>query len=204
MARRNTNPVYVGLDFSLTSPGIAIQKSGIYGDGLSVDCLKPPPKKSPQYEPVRLATIADHVIEHIEEKIPLYKNRGVYIFIEDYAYGGMGKTFAIAECMGIIKYNLLNLSIPHSHIFLVSIPHMKMFCCGKGTASKDTIIKEVYKRWGYDTNNNNKADAFVLMQIAKNYFEPNDLTAFQIEALKRIRLYNEPRATNKKKKSKKV
>lgn len=34
-----------------------------------------------------------------------------------------------------------------------------------GNADKNIVIKEVYKRWQFDTNDDNIADAFVLNRI---------------------------------------
>jgi len=202
MARRTSNPTYVGIDFSLTSPGVAFQEEH---EGITVAAVKTQKNTIPQKQTHRLHSISNAVIHQIAPFLQSKDIKDTYIFLEDYAYGGMGKTFAIAECVGMLKYKLIMVyGLPYQNLFLVSIPHVKMFCCGKGTASKDTIIKEVYKRWGFDTNSNDKADAFVLMQMCYAYFNPHvDLTAFQIEALNRVKAYNEGHP-NKKKKAKKV
>lgn len=200
MARRiQTLRYLVGIDFSLSSSGISMN------DGVSIKTLvtKPVPKPPKQQNTKRLHQITDQILHHIFDPFsPRLSRKDTFIFLEDYAYGGMGKTFDIAECVGILKYKLhYTYKLPLENLFLVSIPHLKMFCCGKGNATKDTVIKEVFKRWGYDTNNNNKADAFVLMQIAMSFFEESKyLPSFQKEALKRIREYN---AKDKNKKSKK-
>ena len=202
MARRISKPTYVGIDFSLTSPGVAIQEGH---EGVTVEAIKTQKAIVPQKQTHRLNSISNAVIKPIVPFLQSHYIKDTYIFLEDYAYGGMGKTFAIAECVGMLKHKLLiGYGLPYKNLFLASIPHVKMFACGKGNAKKDTIIKEVYKRWKFDTNSNDKADAFVLMQMCYAYFNPHvDLTAFQIEALKRVKAYNEGHP-NKKKKTKKV
>lgn len=198
MSRRKTRPTYIGIDFSIRSPGIAINN----GKTIVVDCLKTPPIHPKQENTKRLQRITNQIIRWIGEHNGIMDWSETKIFIEDYSFGAVGKTFDIAECVGILKYRLFfEYGLPFKNLFLVSIGHLKMFCTGKGNASKDTIIKEVYKRWEYDTNNNNKADAFVLLMMCKAYHKPNfTLTSFQIEALKRVKAYNE----DKKKKKKKV
>ena len=42
---------------------------------------------------------------------------------------------------------------------------LKKFVTGKGNSEKSMVIKEVYKRFGIDTNDDNTADAVVLGHI---------------------------------------
>lgn len=206
MARRQATFIqraYVGIDFSLSSTGISIND----GNRVLTNHLNPVTKKSKQQNTNRLKEITDKVLYTFSGLWNRFNRKDIYIFIEDYAFGAVGKTFDIAECVGILKYRLFfEYKIPFENVFLVSVPHLKMFCCGKGNAQKDMIIKEVYKRWRYDTNDNNEADAFVLMQIAMSFFKTNPkLPAFQLEALKRIKEYNQDaKPKNKKQKAKKV
>lgn len=205
MARRVQEPsnkkAYVGIDFSLTSPGVSINN----GKMVIVKCLKAIPRKPKQRNTERLYEITSAILNQISPLWSEFNRKDIFIFIEDYAFGALGKTFDIAECVGILKYRLFyEYRMPFENLFLVSVSHLKLFCSGKGNAQKDNIIKDVFKRWGFDTNNNNEADAFVLMQIAMAYIKNNiDLPAFQIDALKRIKDYNNE-SKNKKKKSKKI
>lgn len=56
-------------------------------------------------------------------------------------------------------YNVLN----------VCPTHVKMFATGKGNAKKEEMLKAVYKKWGYDTSDNNLADAYTLAKIGEAY-----------------------------------
>ena len=42
---------------------------------------------------------------------------------------------------------------------------LKKFATGKGNVDKNVVIKEVYKRFGIDTDDDNTADAVVLGHI---------------------------------------
>ena len=44
---------------------------------------------------------------------------------------------------------------------------LKKFVTGKGNAKKDLMLLSVYKRWGFDTTNDNKADAYGLAQFGR-------------------------------------
>jgi crossover junction endodeoxyribonuclease RuvC len=46
-------------------------------------------------------------------------------------------------------------------------PLLKKFVAGKGNVDKNVVLKEVFKRWQFDTDDDNIADAFVLMQIGR-------------------------------------
>jgi crossover junction endodeoxyribonuclease RuvC len=41
---------------------------------------------------------------------------------------------------------------------------IKKFVCGvgKGNAKKENVIKDVYKRWGYEHKSNNVVDAYAI------------------------------------------
>jgi crossover junction endodeoxyribonuclease RuvC len=112
--------------------------------------------------------------------------------MENYAFGAKGRTFDIAEAASILKYQLL-----YEHEFnaknfrLVSIQHLKMFVGGKGNCKKELVLKEVFKRWGFDTNDNNLSDAYVLMQIGLALTNKySGLMSFQKDILQRIKEYN--------------
>lgn len=178
---------FVGIDMSITRPGIcrSDSKNEFYCKAFPT----PGPKKY-RNRIQRFDSIADMVIRQIFETNRDYNSS--IILIEDYSFGAKGKTFEIAECIGILKYKLLyEAKIPAKNVLLCSISHLKMFACGKGNVSKDIVIKEVYKRWQFDTNDNNEADAFALWKIIQSLFKPEEkLTTHQKDVLNRIRQYN--------------
>lgn len=50
--------------------------------------------------------------------------------------------------------------------YLTVVPsQLKKFGTGSGLSKKEVIIKEVLKRFGVDTNDNNQADALVLVHL---------------------------------------
>ena len=44
---------------------------------------------------------------------------------------------------------------------------IKKFVTGKGNAKKELMLKEIYKRWGFETDNHNVADAYAIAQMVK-------------------------------------
>lgn len=198
--RRTTKPTaaYIGIDMSITHPGVCVSVNR----RTTCEAFNTPgPHKFP-HRIIRFDHIADLVIERISHGL---RTPNVFIMIEDYAFGAGGKTFEIAECCGILKWKLIHrVHVPPKRLLLVSTNHLKMFACGVGNAAKDVVIKECFKRWDFDTNDNDEADAFVLCQIAKGLAGVKEmtLTAYQKDILGRIREYNEPKkkkTTSKKK-----
>ena len=100
----------------------------------------------------------------------LKTDKKVYVCLEGYAMGvsaSKSRSFDIGELGGIVKMVLFNNNIPY---VIVPPTCLKKFISGKGNAPKDIIIKEVYKKYSFDTNNNNHADAFALLKICECYF----------------------------------
>lgn len=187
----------IGIDYSITEPGICFT----YGEEYECISYKTPPHTKYSHRIKRFSHYANLLIKKIPytPSEPL-KSPNTIIMMEDYAAGGQGKTNEIAEATGILKYKLYNSGFNITNNFLLcSIQHLKMFCSTSGAAKKELILKDVYKRWGFDTNNNNEADAFVLWKILKAMFDPDEkITEYQKGILKKIRIYNAP--TKKKKK----
>ena len=47
---------------------------------------------------------------------------------------------------------------------------IKKFASGKGTAKKQEMLMQIYKRWGIEFNDDNAADAYALARIASGYY----------------------------------
>lgn len=187
---KKEKPVYViGIDFSITEPGIVVYDSRTKLH--SHRELELQSRKDFKYKVDRAKHVVDNIIYSLKQE--LINPDKIVIVMEDYAYGAKGRTFDIAEVASLLKNTLR-----HSYLFdfsrfwLVCIQHLKMFTGAKGNCGKDVVIKNVYKRWDFDTDNNNVADAFVLCQIGKavNRIWDKSPTSFQKEILTKIRAYN--------------
>ncbi|MCP4761749.1 MAG: hypothetical protein GY870_08205 [archaeon] len=187
MGRKKNKPILIGVDLSIAEPGISI-----YNPTWIIKQQTSTYKFEKKDYPTNIERY-NHVSDTL---IKLYRNwpkENIKIMIEDYAAGGKGKTNAIAENGGIFKYKLVyEHDIEPENIMLCSISHLKMFVSSKGNAKKELMLKEVYKKWGYDTNNNNAADAYGLCMILKAMHYPDTMktTSYQKEILERIIKYN--------------
>lgn len=62
---------------------------------------------------------------------------------------------------------------------------LKKFVCGKGNAEKSMMIREVFKRWGFDAEDDNQADAAGLLVVGLAMVEQyaGELTKAQQEVI---------------------
>lgn len=97
-----------------------------------------------------------------------YKKDIKLVLIEGISYGSTGDGAAqLAALNYFIRIFLLQNEIPYSD---VSPSKLKQFVSGKGQSKKNMMLKEVYKRWGEDFDDDNICDAYCLARLAQfNY-----------------------------------
>lgn len=119
------------------------------------------------------------------------------IVIESYAYGALGMRESLAEIGGIVRWQIMK-NYGVSPLFVGPMT-LKKFLTGSGKSEKDIMLKEVYKRYGVDVDDNNMADAFVLAKIGHAIITGCEgLPMFQAEIAAQIAAGPQP----KKKKAK--
>lgn len=158
----------VGVDYSITSPGIAIfdtQKGLIEPRKCNLYFFDTKPSKYEQkistVHPLPYPTSYEHNIERYDilaqrvinlvQHLPV---REVAFVMEDYALGAKGKVFNLAENMGILKYVLHK----GGYKFTTVTPtELKQFATGKGNATKEMMAEsflredpslDIYRKMG--------------------------------------------------------
>ncbi|AUR81145.1 hypothetical protein Ares1_0043 [Vibrio phage Ares1] len=107
----------------------------------------------------RAREFADRTVWFLEEYDP------DLIIIEGYATGARNMSTAIIECSAMIKFVLA----AKGYDWIEIPPNtLKTFVANNGGCKKDVIIKQVYKLWGVDTDDDNQADATGLMYMGAN------------------------------------
>lgn len=179
--------IHVGLDLSLLRPGLCISESEL---DYYCTSYSNPDKNRFSHRINRFDKIS-RILTH-KMKPVLNCPLSTRIVMEDYAAGASGKTNEIAECTGILKWYLIKkIGILPKNLVLCLPQHLKMFACSKGNAPKNLVIKEVFKKWKFDTNDDNEADAFVLWRISRALDGLDNITAYQVDIINRIKKYNE-------------
>lgn len=170
--------VYVGLDLSFTSSGVAVKQ----GNKITVGTIKTDPKNfSNDIE--RIVHIRNKVFEKIPENVSI-------ICIED-IFAGLhpGSGMRLAMLAAIVRLAMYEKGIK---FFTCAPTSLKKFITGKGVGQKDMIVKEVYKKYGLDVEGNDDADAVVLCHIAENLHQALDgrldidIPKYQTEVIKNL------------------
>lgn len=136
----------------------------------------------------RLLYVYD-VLEHHLRRIEKLGRIG-HICYEGYAYGARFRREELGELGGMMKLALG--SVFHEHIerrlHAVAPATVKKFVTGSGRADKDKMMMAVFKRWGFEPDTHDVADAYVLARIADALAEPEPPELqFQKEVLDTIR-----------------
>ncbi|GGJ48643.1 crossover junction endodeoxyribonuclease RuvC [Virgibacillus salexigens] len=144
---------YVGIDPSTTT-GICVLNED--GEVITTDEVKSDTKEEPQ----RFIELAEQVVNYIEQ--------GDKVTIEGFSYGSKGQGVSTQYGIGwAIRIKLVELQeMNYIHGYTDVAPSaLKKFVTGKGNAAKDIIMRDVFKKWGFENNSNNICDAYALARF---------------------------------------
>jgi len=178
--------IYVGLDLALCETGMV--KIWEANTGRALITTK-----------TRGVDRLDYICNEIILRIP---PKDYYIGIENYAYGRPNQAHQIGELHGALKHLFFRFQIEYN---LYAPKSIKKFASGKGNAKKELLIRDVFKRWGFETDNNNLADAYAIAKLTEAHHKVltceaaiEDYPVFQQEVLRGI-LNPTPKKRRKKK-----
>lgn len=152
---------YVGIDPSITGTGIVILEP----EGRLIHSERIPDKGSDLFD--RVAHIVCRVLKLAE--IHRKRNRDLH---EGFIYAietptrtpNLQVTAMLCALAYALRYNGA-----YGHILNVNPIHTKQYATGNAKADKALVMKCVLRDWGFDTDDDNVADAYILAQIARAY-----------------------------------
>ena len=154
----------LGLDLSLTATGYAYNEEDI---GVI---------RSKAKGERRLAEIRDAVEEFAFE--------ADVVVLEGYSYASANQAHQIGELGGVIRLTLWQRRKPFAE---VPPAVLKKYATGKGNADKDAMLAAAIRRFGFEGDNNNAADAWLLRAMGQaEYVAWNGITDYQREALGKV------------------
>lgn len=175
-------PIFVGLDLSLTSTGIAT----IHGERATVDRVISNPKKD--------ATTADqaerltNILHLIFDRLPV--SEYTVIGVEGPSFASQGSA---AHILGGLWW-MVRASL-HGHgakVAVVPPGTVKKYATGKGNASKDEVLAAVIRRYPtVNVMNNDEADALVIAALVarrQGYPVEDQMPAKNLEAVSGVGL----------------
>lgn len=151
---------FVGIDQSLTHPGIAIvddQGRLVHARTVSVGRLS---RGAPRLDEIYRAIHSD-MLKALSEVKACYAGAAV----EGFSAGSTHREFDLGEVSGLVRWALYHdWSLDPT---VVAPTSLKLFATGKGHATKEEVLHAVKTVWGQDFGKaDDTADAFVLAQIA--------------------------------------
>lgn len=160
---------YVGLDPSYTGFAMAAIGDGFYTTGV---CWTEPAEFPCHY--ARLEHIRQSVIDFVDDVAPWS------IAIEGYSFGSKQGREQAGELGGLVRWALWT----SGYGFIVVPPTtLKAYVTGKGNAEKSLMMREVFRKWGYEASDDNDADAYALAQFAMEMAHGRDVWTKRFEAL---------------------
>lgn len=147
----------VGLDISLKGPGVCVVEGNPRskcGEQLEAEAAKiriGEDLRGPQ----RLAVVTESLVSWLHSRAALCP-RQLFV-MEGYAFGQAGAAHSLGEIGGCVRRELWAAG---ANLIVVPPSTLKKYVTGRGVGDKNIVMKVVYKRWGFDSDDDNECDAF--------------------------------------------
>lgn len=150
------DPIFIGLDLSLTSTGIA----SIHGDVVTVRRVT---SNATHGTTADTADRLDRIVADVLASVPL--SDSTHVAIEGPSFGSTGPGQHVRGGLWwMIRRELAKASID---TIIAAPATVKKYATGKGNAAKDAVLAAVIKRYPHvELSGNDEADALVLAAIA--------------------------------------
>jgi len=128
--------------------------------------------------------LLDLIIDLKHNKTP------IVFFIEDTFINQMSVAKSLNYLGAVVRWTLYNLDMEY---YNVSPQSLKSFITGKAQIvkgkKKELMLKEVYKKYYFDTDDNDICDAFSLMKFGECFFDNSTaLGNHQLESIERYKI----------------
>src|SRR6185312_9318395 len=138
----------IGIDVSLTATGLCEYDCVLEMLGFRGVC---PPFPTPHTQDEHMKRLA-HVLQFVRTKV----DKDCFVMIEGFAFSQPNQAHQLGGIGYLIRFWLWQQGIDWAEI---QPNKLKQFVAGRAMAPKEEILKEVYRRFGVDTIDNNMADA---------------------------------------------
>jgi Holliday junction resolvasome RuvABC endonuclease subunit len=191
--------ITIGVDPSLTSTGVVVLNSdGAVRSKHRIEVVADQPwgKKAPQTVTQRMWRI-DAIRKAFSGVLYQIDHTGARytVAFESYSFGSKGNSgVSLGELGGLLRMEAMN----NGAVRLLEVPPTSAmkFVTGSGKMGKGFMMRGVFKRWGFEAETDNEADAFAVAQVACAFMrreigQPNALTNFQEETLTQLVAQNQ-------------
>lgn len=122
----------------------------------------------------------------------IHDNEPDGIIIEGYGFANKHTLVTLVEVGTMLRYAIHTSQVPWLEVPPTSL---KKFTTGVGNAKKDKMLLEVYKRWDFDANTDDEADAFALAMFGFGVCGLIDMPQGNMGAVKKL-IETNPRQCN--------
>jgi len=170
---------YCGLDLSLTSTGFC----SLTGDKVIVETIKSKPKDFKD-DIERL----DFIMKEIGKRVGSdYSLIAIEDYFMPYRRHQIGAAIKLVSLQSLVRHRIWADGLP---FVIVSPGQIKKFATGNGRSDKSLVVREVYRRWGVEADDDNQADACVLSRLARALWlekigEEQELLKFQRDVVEK-------------------
>lgn len=156
------NNLFVGIDASFSGTGVVIINNEY--KIIEQKLIGTKRKDNEEYD-IEYRML--YIVKALESLLK-YKEDIKLVLIEGISFGSTGEGAAqLAALNYFIRIFLLNNNIPYSSI---TPTNLKKFVTGTGQCKKNLMLKEVYKKWGEDFQDDNICDSYSLARMANFKF----------------------------------
>lgn len=175
------NRIFIGIDPSLTGTGVVARFGDTEPFSRDLICTAPRDFDSP-YDRI------DKIVSEIDFTMP---SCPALVCIEEPFIGQGNNTMILAALAFAVRRYLWQEKIP---FISPAASQLKKFVTGSGKGDKAVMIKEVYRKWNFDTNDDNLADACGLAYLAEAIYlynsddvAPMPYTVAQMDVVAKMR-----------------
>lgn len=149
--------IQIGIDQSYGGFGFVV----LYEDGIE-ECLLWNFTKNKKGDSERLLIIFDTLVHHFWRLQEYYE---VDVAMEGYAHGAKFNREKLGELGGIVKLAVYDVFKKDPVVVAPTV--LKKFVTGKGTASKEEMVRAANIKWDREFTDHNIVDAYGLAQYVK-------------------------------------
>jgi crossover junction endodeoxyribonuclease RuvC len=160
------NNLFCGIDPSFSNTGVIV----INNECSIIDQRLISTKKKDDIYDIERRMI--FIVEDLSYFLTKYFKDLKLILIEGISYGSKGEASSqLAALNYFVRIFMLENNLPYG---VISPTSLKKFVTGKGQCKKNLILKEVYKKWNMDFEDDNLADSYALSRMSQfNYNRGN-------------------------------
>lgn len=149
----------IGLDLSLTCTGFA---------AADIEAGGRPQWGTIEGKNLRECERLDYIESNLRALVQ-YPDQTMVV-VEGFSFASKGAAvFEMGGLGWIVRLALWRMHVPY---VVVSPMSLKKFVLGKATSEKALVIREIWRRWSYEVDDDNIADALVLLEIGRAMLSP--------------------------------